>query len=327
VIGPGARFRDSIRRQADAFAKAAATFDHPATRIGIPYEGTTLPGYYFQCSDDDASRPLLVVTDGYDGTLQELYFAAGTAALERGYNVLVFDGPGQGSVITEQGLPFRPDWENVITPVIDHALTLPGVDPTRIALMGWSFGGYLAPRAATGEHRIAACISDSGPYDLRDATLDRIPGPLATRYLQGSSWANRLLGRILATVAKKPTMGWALRRNVYVHDVDNPLAFLDLSADYTMRGREDQIVCPTFVCTTEGDDIAVRATDLAAGLRVPHAFVTFQNADGVHGHCEMTGRAQFHRRAFDWLDHALDHTPGRAQPGRSSIADREVVSH
>ena len=128
----------------------------------------------------------MIVTDGYDGTIEELYFANAVAALERGYHVLVFDGPGQGSVITELGLPFRPDWENVMTPVIDYALELPGVDPDRFVLLGWSFGGYLAPRAATGEHRIAACVADSGPYDLRAATLDRIPGPLASRVARGS---------------------------------------------------------------------------------------------------------------------------------------------
>lgn len=311
VLGPGADFGDSIRRQSAAFDKAAALFDHPATRVAIPYADTELPGYYFQCSDDNAQRPLLIVTDGYDGTLEELYFAAGAAALERGYNVLVFDGPGQGSVIAEQHLPFRPDWESVMTPVLDHALTLPGVDRERVALMGWSFGGYLAPRAATGEHRLAACISDSGPYDLRAATLDRIPGPLASRYLHGSGWATRLLGRILSTVIKKPTLGWALRRNLYVHGVDDPIAFLDLSSDYTLRGREQQIACPTFVCTTEGDDISVRAADLAAALQVPHEFVTFRNADGVHGHCEMTGRAQFHQRAFDWLDATLGRAPNQ----------------
>ena len=305
LIGPDQRYRDSIRRQSEAFRSAAVLFDRPPMPVRIPYEDTTLPGYVFRAGSGEQARPLLIATDGYDGTLEELYFSVAAPALERGYDALVFDGPGQGSVITEQHLPFRPDWENVVTPVVDFALTLPGVDPDRIALMGWSFGGYLAPRAASAEHRLAACISDSGPYDLRAASMDRIPGPLAARFERGSGWATRLLGRIMGSVAGKTTAGWGLRRNLYVHQVDNPIAYLEMSKDYTLRGRAEQITCPTFVCTTEGDDVSARAGELAAALTCPHDFVTFRNADGVHGHCEMTGRAQFHRRAFDWLDEVL----------------------
>jgi dipeptidyl aminopeptidase/acylaminoacyl peptidase len=61
---------------------------------------------------------------------------------------------------------FRPDWEAVIGPVVDFALTRPEVDPDRIALMGISLGGYLAPRAASAEPRIAACIADPGEFSL-----------------------------------------------------------------------------------------------------------------------------------------------------------------
>ena len=77
-----------------------------------------------------------------------------TRAMQRGYHCLQFAGPGQGTAIRLQGLPFRPDWEKVVTPVVDFAVGLPGVDPERIALMGLSMGGALAPRAAAFEKRI-----------------------------------------------------------------------------------------------------------------------------------------------------------------------------
>ncbi len=307
VLGPDVRFRDSIRRQTAAFRQAAALFDLPPEPVRIPYGGTTLPGYFFRAADDEQPRPLVIVTNGYDGTIEELYFATAAAALERGYHVLVFDGPGQGSVITEQGIPFRPDWENVVTPVVDHALTLPGIDPHKIVLLGWSFGGYLAPRAATGEHRIAACVSDSGPYDLSATTLERIPAPLASRVALGSGWATRLLRQLMRILMAKPTAGWGLRRGLYTHGLDDPIDYLDAAKDYSLRGREHLINCPTFVCTTEGDDISVRAADLAAALTVPHEYVEFATDDGVTGHCEMTGRAQFHARVYDWLDTVLGH--------------------
>ena len=102
---------------------------------------------------------------GYDGTQEELR-AHAMAATARGLNCLTFEGPGQGAVIREQGLGFRPDWEAVVTPVVDYVLGLPTVDPERIALLGISFGGYLAPRAAAFEHRLAACIANGGVFDF-----------------------------------------------------------------------------------------------------------------------------------------------------------------
>jgi hypothetical protein len=52
-----------------------------------------------------------------------MYFAFAVAANRRGYHCLLFDGPDQGRVLITQGLPMRPDWENVVRPVIDYALT------------------------------------------------------------------------------------------------------------------------------------------------------------------------------------------------------------
>ena len=70
-------------------------------------------------------------------------------------------------------------------------MTLPEVDPDRIVVHAWSFGGYLAPGAATVEHRLAARVSDCGPYDLVDATLGKVPGLLARGYESGSPCIRR----------------------------------------------------------------------------------------------------------------------------------------
>ena len=110
-----------------------------------------------------------MVHSGFDGTAEELYFETACFALQRGYNVLIFEGPGQGGVIRVQGIPFRPDWETVVSPVIDYAVRQKEVDVERMALMGISFGGYLAPRAAAFEKRIKACIANGGVYDFHMA--------------------------------------------------------------------------------------------------------------------------------------------------------------
>lgn len=93
------------------FEQAIALMTHRSSKLTIRYERTTLPGYLYQPAGDSGSRPTLLVCTGFDGTQEELYMNVAMAAMERGYNVLTFEGPGQGAVIREQGLYFRHDWE------------------------------------------------------------------------------------------------------------------------------------------------------------------------------------------------------------------------
>lgn len=69
------------------------------------------------------------------------WFAIGAAALDRGYNFLTFDGPGQGAALRRQHLHYRPDWENVITPDVDYTLSRVDTDANAMVIFGWSMGG------------------------------------------------------------------------------------------------------------------------------------------------------------------------------------------
>ncbi len=295
--------------EVESFRQGAGLLDTPPEIVAIPYEGRTLPGYLFLAGDLTEPRGTLILTNGYDGTAEELYFTNGVAALARGYNVLTFDGPGQGAMIIDEGVPFRPDWECVISPVVDFLLEHPRIDRTRIALMGLSFGGYLAPRAATKEHRLAACISDCGPYDLFDAAASRLPGFLAAQLPNGRPGLLRLLDRLARFVMSKPTAGWALRRNLMVHGLTEPVEFFRIAPQYSLKGIEHQIRCPTFVCSTDADDLGVSAPAFFEALTCPDKkYVQFKSADGAGEHCESGARTAFHQQALDWLDETLTAT-------------------
>src|SRR6202042_3634582 len=195
------RLTASYAQQTSAFRRGAALLACPPEILEIPYEGTTLPGYFFRADPEEAPRATVILTGGYDGTAEELYFANGAAALARGYNVIAFDGPGQGRVLTEQRLPIRPDWETVVESVLDYALGRDEVDADRVALIGLSRGAHLAPRAASAEHRLAACVADCGAYDLYAAFLERLPGPLARPFASGRRWARKAVARLLRVLA------------------------------------------------------------------------------------------------------------------------------
>ncbi len=303
--GVDQRLVASNTAQTQAFRAGAALLPTPPEVLRIPYGDTTLPGYFFAVDDSGRARPTVVLLGGYDGTCEELYFLNGAAALARGYNVLAFDGPGQGSALLQQGLVLRPDWEHVMTPVIDFARARGDVDNDRIALIGLSLGAHLAPRAAAAEHRLAALIVDCGSYDLFAGALDRMPGPLAKGFDQHRPTATRLVTRILHSLERKPTAGWALRRGQLVHGVDSPADYLQALRDYTLAPYAARITCPTLVCNADGDDISASAPELVAALTCEHDGLTFTVLDGAADHCEAGARVLYHALTFDWLDRRL----------------------
>ena len=88
------RLVEAFDKETDTFQKAAALMTPPVEPVEIPYEGTTIPGYFCQADDSGRPQPTLICTNGYDSTINELYLDF-AAVLPRGYNLLLYDGPGR----------------------------------------------------------------------------------------------------------------------------------------------------------------------------------------------------------------------------------------
>jgi len=159
---PGALLQSTFTEHRRCFDAYAELLDPPAERVKIPYEDQTMPGYLFRPAKTDVPCRTLIMNNGSDGPMTSIWPAVSAGGVARGYNVLIFDGPGQQSMLFERGVPFRHDWEHVITPVVDFLLARSDVDPSQIVLYGISQAGYWVPRAVAFEHRIAAAIADPG---------------------------------------------------------------------------------------------------------------------------------------------------------------------
>ena len=78
-------------------------------------------------------RRTVILNNGSDAQNVDLFAFGGAAAVARGYNALIFEGPGQGSLLFERNMRFVPDWEHVVRPVIDVLRARKDVERRRIA--------------------------------------------------------------------------------------------------------------------------------------------------------------------------------------------------
>ncbi|MER7771695.1 alpha/beta fold hydrolase [Kitasatospora sp. NPDC096140] len=300
-------------RSVECFRAAAALFSPRIEPVEIPYEGTTLPGYLYRADTSGAPRPTLILHNGFDGTAEEMHFFGAMAGVERGYTVLAFDGPGQPGPLHHQGLVFRPDWENVVGPVLDFALTLPEVDGERVALLGNSMGGLLAPRAAAFEHRLAAVVALDGVYDLGEAVLRLVPGGRAEAERRLRADADpELDARLEHLIATDPVLRWALNHGMYVMGVDTPRAFAAAYLDHHLRdGIAERITCPTLVCEAAEDlFFAGQARALHDHLTCPKTLLEFTAEEGADAHCQAGAQRLALARIYDWLDDTLAASAG-----------------
>ena len=292
------------RLSRESFAAAAGLLDVPARRAAIPYQDTTLPGYLFRADDSGTARPTLVYHGGFDSTLEESYLAIARGALQRGYTVLAFDGPGQATARRLQGLVFRPDWEKVVTPVIDYAATLPEADERRMVLMGTSFGGYLAARAAAFEHRIAVLVLNDGLFDFGGAVLRGLP-PALTALIEAGRDAEA--EAVLAQAAAHSTyLRWSAGNSRWTFGATSAAGALRQMRAYTMAGIADRITCPTLVLDPENDQFfRGEPRRIFDALRCPKELITFSAAEGAGEHCQEGAGLLTEQRVFDRLDALL----------------------
>jgi hypothetical protein len=275
-------------------------------RIAVPYEGTALPGYVFRAAGAAGPRRTLVYVNGSDGSVVGAWARCAAAALTRGWVVVTVDGPGQNAALVRQHLPFRPDWEAVLTPLLDHLATRPDVDRDRVAVLGVSQAGFWVPRAVAHEHRVAAAVADPGVVDVSTHMLAQLPGFLRKALDAGAreKFDKEMEWGLKVSPGLRTTLAWRMRP----YAVTSYFDFYRAVDAYRLSDTQlAAIACPMLITDPEHEQFwPGQSARMAAALTCPVTLLPFTAAEGADGHCEPMAAGLRGESVLDWLD---DHVP------------------
>ncbi|MDB5865353.1 MAG: dipeptidyl aminopeptidase/acylaminoacyl-peptidase-like protein, partial [Betaproteobacteria bacterium] len=158
-IYPGKRKREIGAKSIDLQTKGLLRRYPNIERIEIPFEGKSLPALFMKAPGVSKRAPTVVVFDGMDNCKEMSVLFNGLEFAARGWNTLAIDGPGQGETLRLREMYARHDYEGAGTAAYDYVAKRPEVDPSKVVVMGYSFGGYYAGRVAAFEKRYAAGVA------------------------------------------------------------------------------------------------------------------------------------------------------------------------
>lgn len=275
---------------------------YPGEYLRIPYEDSFLPSYLYRSPVARGDAPLLIFFQGRDAWPEDTRWIY-DGAIRRGYHCLSVQCPGQGLALRVNNLTFRPDWENVVTPIVDVAVELDGVDRDRIGLMGLSFGGYLAPRAAAFEERLKVCIANPGVMHWGESIRASLPDELSRALAEGPEAFNKVAAGM---TAQSPLAEWFVRDSSWKHGVATPYELFKEFDACDLTDLAGKIRCDTLVLDgTEESFSKGQAQQLYDALTCPKELRLFDGASTAQLHCQNGGTATAAEVTFDWLDEKL----------------------
>ncbi len=289
----------------EVFLKAMDLSPWRAESVFIPAgkEGDFYPGYFITPGKKGEKRKTLMAQSGFDGTAEEMYFAVGKAALERGYNVLLFEGPGQaGKRRFHPDSAFVPDLGPVIRAIYNFLSSRPEVNPKQIALYGASLGGYFALSGALGEPRLGALILNSPLTDLQEYLTASMGAENVAMFGK-----NDLTTEEIAAMTEKdlpPKYRFSLLSLCLRFGKPSVKAWLDgLSFFRIPEEKFASLAIPVLglVSEAEGEVPANQARKFTEAA--PRAILRiFEKDSGANAHCQLDNMPLSWAVALDWLD-------------------------
>ncbi|OTB09296.1 hypothetical protein M426DRAFT_70634 [Hypoxylon sp. CI-4A] len=288
------------------FDKAISLTEVKGERVTVKGPGFDIPVIYWRSpkADQSGSVPTVLAGSGYDGPQEDLYHAIGRNILDRGWNFATYEGPGQPTVRRQQGLGFISNWWDVVTPVVDFLEKKPEVDTKHLALVGLSYGGILAPLAASREHRFAAVLAIDGLKNLQTLVLNQFPTIMQQLFKSGNQTAfDAYLNAARVSSQASTEIKWFIDHGLWSFNTKSPYDWFTRFGEINLDGDVlKNVTAPVFIGKGEDDTTAGgQEEEVAKLLGNKSYFHEFKTELGAGEHCQLGAEQQLSQVSFDWL--------------------------
>ncbi len=291
------------------------TRDHYGVKSGdqhrVPYsDGLVhgfLPVYRFTPPNPKGT---VVFFGGFDSYLEELFLGF-FYLRDAGYEVVAFEGPGQGGALFDSGLPMTHEWEKPVAAALDH------FGLSDVTLMGLSMGGYFAIRGAAFEPRVQRAIAYDIFFDSFDCNLRQMPTSIRLVLLVLLRLKLDFLVNALVRRAARRSMviGWGLHHAMHVTGTTTPAAYLHAIQRYTTAGISSRVTQDVLLLAGSEDHYVPveQFYQQIAALENTRSLTArlFTKAESAQNHCQ----AGNYGLAFQVITAWLDSQSARAQQG------------
>ncbi|MEA5421882.1 alpha/beta hydrolase [Synechococcus sp. CCY9202] len=324
--GDGAREEALFASAQRRWLQAIRLLEPRVERFVVASRFGELPVTFFPAPGGSGARPTVLISEGSDGQNVETMQFGVTAALARGYNVVLFEGPGQMSLLFQRQIPFTPDWDQVVGPVLDAVRQRSDVG--RVALIGISFGGMLCARAAAALSGLDAVVFEPAAWSFTPlwgdqtsmAAVQRSQGAGSREQQQVCRQVNA--GLQAAWPSLSPTERFQIhkRGEIFSRQVllearagqppSDYYGLLEAMLPFDFRSDWQRIRIPSLVLANQGDwafaDQSEQAFALLTALPPSQKrLVRLTAAEGASLHDQPVGAQVAEEIVFDWLDEQL----------------------
>lgn len=283
--------------------------DRFTSHFKIPYvDGSSvgwLPVYRFT---PVKPKGVILFFGGFDSYIEEL-FQLFMHLHDFGYDVIAFEGPGQGGALFDAHLPMTPDWEKPVRAVLDY-LALDDV-----TLIGLSLGGCLALRAAAHENRVRRVVAFDILYDFLQCNLRQVPTAIR-RALVALLRCNLdfVVNALLKSAARRsPVIEWGLQQGMHVTGTKSPADYLRAVALYTTSDISARVTQDVLLLAGAQDHFVPVSQLSEQMLALPNArSVTariFTQAESGQNHVQVGNLGLALQVITGWLDQVGDNGP------------------
>lgn len=250
-------------------------------RLKIPYLKGFLPAIRIAPIGEKIGT--LIVHGGFDSFIEEWYSPMKYFS-DRGYEVIGFDGPGQGAAIRKYNLALDWKWEKPAKAILDYFKL------DDVSWLGISMGGWFCFRAAAYESRIKRVIASSIGYDYI-GTMNIMLQKMHNLFLKR---ARNLSNKMLLKAIKKGEgmQAWQTAQLIYITKKEIPMDAFEVMMELNAENLHSEMVKQDVLILTGRNDhfIPFRAHDMQIKALTHAKSITakvFTRETHAHNHCQI----------------------------------------